>query len=535
MQQTFTVSVTVLEGKNLSTANTNATSFYFQAKIANSIYTSKQTQKTTSPVWNEKFSLHFDPNHDVLNFMLFDGNALLINEFITMKKFSTVPSVFWISLKQGAIQLKIQIIPKIFIRIIEAKNLPSLDVIGKTDPYVVINYGKLNQLKTHTVKHNLNPIWNEEFFIEFDETIDEINIKLFDYHLIKKHVLIDDLLFKISQMKVGMNDLNVKLKKGTLHLIIDTTQLQKPQQQIFIPQQQPMMMMTQQPQQQMVSQQMIMPQISQQQSIMPQVSFTSNVPMIPSNAPPELYLFQAPLFPLYKKKVTADFSNKSYENIASTIDDIQKCFDDLSDDEFEDLEEGCARTKYLNVEGNKIKDLTNLDDYDFLESVNLANNELTHLSSYRTPKTLIFMNLTSNKIQKLENMKEMSVRFLNISQNEIESISGIEKSIPNLIWLSLDINKLKTLEGIESFQFLRWAFLSENNLTTISLLPRCAFLLEVDLSKNQLKDEKEIIGLMQYTQVMFIDISSNLFNDQQKQMMFQFASTFPTRKITIKI
>ena len=126
MQQTFTVGVTVIEGQNLFTVNPNSTNIYFQAKIANSIYASKQNQKTTSPIWNEKFSLHFDPNHDVLNFILYDGNFLLTSELFSMKKFSTLPTDFWVPLKQGAIHLRIQIIPKIFIKIIEAKNLPSL-------------------------------------------------------------------------------------------------------------------------------------------------------------------------------------------------------------------------------------------------------------------------------------------------------------------------------------------------------------------------------------------------------------------------
>jgi hypothetical protein len=246
-----------------------------------------------------------------------------------------------------------------------------------------------------------------------------------------------------------------------------------------------------------------------------------------------ILVFKEPAFPLYKEKVSANFSNKDYVKIATTIDDIHTCYQDL-DGEFEEIEEGCFRTKFLNVEGNQIEDLTNLDDYDFLESVNLSRNKLTHLSSYRTPKTLIFMDCSSNQIEHLQKVKEMNLRFLNLSKNELKSLAGIE-SIPNLVWFSASHNHLKSMDGIENLKFLRWGFFSNNSLTSISLLPRCAFLLEIDLSNNKLMDEKEIIGLIQFTQVQSIDLTNNLFSTQQKQNLFQFAANYPTRKIVIKL
>jgi hypothetical protein len=139
------------------------------------------------------------------------------------------------------------------------------DLIGKLDPFLIIEYGKTQHFKTHTIKHSVNPVWNEEFFLELDESVDEIVFKLFDFHLLKKADEIDSFKVKLSGLKLSKNDLIVNLKKGAIHLIVDLTQLQKPQ---II--QQPIMMVPQP----MIIQQPMIPKVSQI--------------VIPPNAPPEL-------------------------------------------------------------------------------------------------------------------------------------------------------------------------------------------------------------------------------------------------------
>lgn len=56
--------------------------------------------------------------------------------------------------------------------VVKANNLKNMEMIGKSDPYVVAHVRPLFKLKTKTVENNLNPVWNEEleFIVEDKET-----------------------------------------------------------------------------------------------------------------------------------------------------------------------------------------------------------------------------------------------------------------------------------------------------------------------------------------------------------------------------
>merc|ERR1719320_1552914 len=66
------------------------------------------------------------------------------------------------------------------INVIKAKELIKTDMIGKSDPYVVISYGKQNE-KTKVVKNTQEPQWNHEAEFEVpDENSRTFNIEVFD-------------------------------------------------------------------------------------------------------------------------------------------------------------------------------------------------------------------------------------------------------------------------------------------------------------------------------------------------------------------
>merc|ERR1712105_182197 len=75
---------------------------------------------------------------------------------------------------------------KVNIVLHKARNLVNKDVIGKSDPYAVIKYGKIKS-RTKTLKDTLEPEWNH--VAEFDITNDknqDLFIELFDEDVIKK-------------------------------------------------------------------------------------------------------------------------------------------------------------------------------------------------------------------------------------------------------------------------------------------------------------------------------------------------------------
>ena len=54
------------------------------------------------------------------------------------------------------------------------QNLKKTDMIGSSDPYVLINLlgTNIKPIKTKSIKNNLNPVWNESF--SFNVSIDSL-------------------------------------------------------------------------------------------------------------------------------------------------------------------------------------------------------------------------------------------------------------------------------------------------------------------------------------------------------------------------
>lgn len=61
---------------------------------------------------------------------------------------------------------------KLTVTVVKANSLKNMEMIGKSDPYVVVHIRPLFKLKTRTVENNLNPVWNEDFdlIVEDKET-----------------------------------------------------------------------------------------------------------------------------------------------------------------------------------------------------------------------------------------------------------------------------------------------------------------------------------------------------------------------------
>ncbi|XP_044493272.1 calcium-dependent lipid-binding protein-like [Mangifera indica] len=52
---------------------------------------------------------------------------------------------------------------KVTVTVVKANNLKNMEMIGKSDPYVVLYIRPLFKVKTHHVDNNLNPVWNQAF------------------------------------------------------------------------------------------------------------------------------------------------------------------------------------------------------------------------------------------------------------------------------------------------------------------------------------------------------------------------------------
>ena len=61
------------------------------------------------------------------------------------------------------------------LKIIEAKNIPNLDVIGKSDPYCMVQMSSSQQFfRTKTVDNTSKPVWNEEFKLPVSRSASDV-------------------------------------------------------------------------------------------------------------------------------------------------------------------------------------------------------------------------------------------------------------------------------------------------------------------------------------------------------------------------
>ena len=77
---------------------------------------------------------------------------------------------------------------KVAVKVISARDIEVMDIIGETDPYVVL-YLRNNsniQYKTKVLKNCMNPVWNQDFEINLlNQTSDILSLKMWDKDLIK--------------------------------------------------------------------------------------------------------------------------------------------------------------------------------------------------------------------------------------------------------------------------------------------------------------------------------------------------------------
>ncbi|KAL2633406.1 hypothetical protein R1flu_004885 [Riccia fluitans] len=110
----------------------------------------------------------------------------------------------------------VEFIGLVKIMIIRGRNLAVRDMIS-SDPYVKVAIGMQN-LKTHVVKSNLNPVWNEELMLSVPEHVQPLKLQVYDYDTFSA----DDIM---GEAEV---DINPMLEAARMHegLDIDVGKMQ---------------------------------------------------------------------------------------------------------------------------------------------------------------------------------------------------------------------------------------------------------------------------------------------------------------------
>nr|AFZ78851.1 C2 domain-containing protein [Coptotermes formosanus] len=188
------------------------TDAYVVVQLASSsqAYKTKVIDNSLSPCWNDDFQIILASGlTDTLKLTLFDKDVLKDDKFATLEipLYAIVYDVThdcWFDCvaekkvpKGGKIHLLIHVssgrfppfqAPKptlvpvtLHLKIIEASQLPKVDTIGKTDPYLkFIVSGDPNKYETKWIENTLEPKWNEEYHINLKSSASYINFELWD-------------------------------------------------------------------------------------------------------------------------------------------------------------------------------------------------------------------------------------------------------------------------------------------------------------------------------------------------------------------
>ena len=91
------------------------------------------------------------------------------------------------------------------VKAMEATDIPSLDIIGKSDPYLLFKLNSTEKTwKTSHINNNHSPKWEEEFDIPISSNADDIlTVELWDKDTLTPDDLISSLVFLIKYFPIG--------------------------------------------------------------------------------------------------------------------------------------------------------------------------------------------------------------------------------------------------------------------------------------------------------------------------------------------
>uniref|UniRef100_A0A3Q3H0K7 Extended synaptotagmin-like protein 1a n=1 Tax=Kryptolebias marmoratus TaxID=37003 RepID=A0A3Q3H0K7_KRYMA len=208
-----------------------------QISVQDTTKESRQTcYGTNGPVWEDAFTFFIqDPRKQDIDIQVKDDDRSfsLGSLTISLSRLLESPELTldqWFQLENSGSASRIYIkIGVLRIHLVEAQNLIAKDnfmggmVKGKSDPYVKVRVAGIT-FRSHTIKENLNPVWNELFEVILTQLPgQEIQFELFDKDLDQ-----DDFLgFKLNLRDIisaqfidtwyTLND----VKSGRVHLVLE--------------------------------------------------------------------------------------------------------------------------------------------------------------------------------------------------------------------------------------------------------------------------------------------------------------------------
>ncbi len=169
-----------------------------------------------------------------------------------------------------------------------------------------------------------------------------------------------------------------------------------------------------------------------------------------------------------------------------------------------------GQLQQLNLDRNKISDLSALKELSQLQQLNLDRNKINDLSALKGLSQLQILYLSDNEISDISALKELSqLQQLNLNFNKISDLSAL-KALSQLQQLDLSRNQLSDISALKALDQLQQLDLSFNEISDLSYLKELSQLQQLHLSRNQLSDLSALKGL---GQLQILYLSDNKISD----------------------
>jgi len=129
-----------------------------------------------------------------------------------------------------------------------------------------------------------------------------------------------------------------------------------------------------------------------------------------------------------------------------------------------------ASLRSLELGGNKLRQIENLDALVSLEELWLGKNKITKLEKLNNLRRLRILALQSNRIIKIENLEGLeSLEELYLSHNGIERLEGLEHNT-KLTTLDVGNNSIPEIENLSHLIHLTELWMNHNKIETLRAL-----------------------------------------------------------------
>ena len=111
-----------------------------------------------------------------------------------------------------------------------------------------------------------------------------------------------------------------------------------------------------------------------------------------------------------------------------------------------------SKIESLNLHSNKLTKIEpNIKLFKSLKQLDLSSNNIEDLSGVEGAPTIIYLNVSANRLWTLNPIMLSNLEYLNISFNNVESISNLT-NLKKLEYLDVQGNRIKSLK---EFTFLK--------------------------------------------------------------------------------